>query len=243
MSADLEKLDLECVPPQISGGNFQSPARSVNEPVQEFDDSADIRDYLEIIIRRKWQILTVLIVSVVTTLIISLTLSPLYKAAGKIELTIQSPRVTKFEDMAILGAQVQTREFMQTHLKLLKSESLADRVIDKLNLENNPAFNPPKGQKARIINILSSLNNQLMGFFGSMISRTEQSADPKMLQARLRRGLEAKFDKNLDVQPERDTTIFSLAFVSADATLSRNVINALIEEFISWQVDKKLTRA
>ncbi|MGC9967465.1 MAG: polysaccharide biosynthesis tyrosine autokinase [Syntrophobacteraceae bacterium] len=240
MSGDLEKLDLECVPPRISGDNFQPPARCANEPTRAFDDSADIRDYLEIIIRRKWQILTVLMVSVVTALIISLTLSPLYKATGKIELTVQSPRVTKFEDMMILGSQVQTREFMQTHLKLLRSESLADRVIDKLHLENNPAFNPPKGQKPGILNFLPSIKDQLVGFFSSIIWGAERPADPKLLEARLRGSLETKFDRGLDVQSERDTTIFSLAFASADPSLSRNVINALIEEFISWQVDKKV---
>jgi len=78
MSEDREKLDLTCLPPQISGDNFQALSRSVSEPIPEFDDSADIRDYLEIVLRRKWQILTVLVVSVVTTLIVSLTVAPLY---------------------------------------------------------------------------------------------------------------------------------------------------------------------
>jgi len=178
----------------------------------------------------------------VTTLIVSLTLAPLYKATGKIELTIQSPRVTKFEDMTILGSQMQTHEFMQTHLKLLKSESLADRVIDKLHLETNPAFNPPKGgQRSGILNFLSSIKHTFASFLDSIISyRRQEPADPKLSEERLRRSLETKFDKSLEVLPERDTTIFSLAFASVDPALSRNVINTLIEEFMSWQVDKKI---
>ena len=142
MQNESEKLNLTYLPAPVPRDNFQPPSRYVNEPIPEFDDSADIRDYLEIILRRKWLILIILLISIVTTLIVSLTMKPQYKANGKIELTIQSPRVTKFEDMAMLGTQIQTREFMQTQLKLLKSETLADRVIDKLQLEHNPAFTP-----------------------------------------------------------------------------------------------------
>lgn len=243
MSDDTGKLDLACLPVRTNGDSFQPPARPAGEPVPEFDDSADIRDYLEIMMRRKWQILTILVVSVVTTLIVSLTLSPLYKASGKIELTIQSPRVTKFEDMTILGAQMQTHEFMQTNLKLLKSESLADRVIEKLHLETDPAFSPAAGGQAKkgVLGSLASAVRTLVSFFRPADSSAkDHRPDPKLVEEGLHKSVEVRFEKSLDVQPERDTTIFSLAFSSTDPTLSRNAINTLIEEFISWQVDKKI---
>ncbi len=242
MADDLEKFDLTCLPTPVSKDNLQPPARSVREPMPELDDSADIRDYLEIILRRKWLILTVLSASILTTLIVSLVLNPIYKATGKIELTIQSPRVTKFEDMAILGTQLQTREFMQTQMKLLKSETLAGRVIDKLQLEKNPAFNTPEDeQKGSISNFPSSFKNTVESFLASVISSGKEHIDEqKLSEMKKRRKIETKFLKSLDVQPERDTTIFSLAFTSIDPTVSRDVINTLISEFISWQVDKKI---
>jgi len=57
---------------------------------------------------------------------------------------------------------------------------------------------------------------------------------------KLQKRVEDKFAKSLDVQPERDTTIFSLAFASLDPSVSRDVVNTLIQEYISWQVDKKI---
>ena len=143
MQNESDKLDMTCLPATVSRDNFQPPSPYVNEPIPEFDDAADIRDYLEIILRRKWLISILVLVSIATTFIVSLAMKPQYKANGKIELTIQSPRVTKFEDMARLGTQIQTRELMQTQMKLLKSETLGDSVIDKLQLEKNPALTPP----------------------------------------------------------------------------------------------------
>ncbi|MGA3117085.1 MAG: polysaccharide biosynthesis tyrosine autokinase [Syntrophobacteraceae bacterium] len=242
MQNESERLNLTYLPAVVSKDNFQPPSRYVNEPIPEFDDSADIRDYLEIIRRRKWLILTILLISIATTLVVSLAVKPQYKANGKIELTIQSPRVTKFEDMTMLGTQLQTREFMQTQLKLLKSETLSGRVIDKLQLEHNPALTPALDHSLAITNLISSAKNGVADFFAGLFhsNGAMQADDPKLPELRLRKKVEDKFAKNLEAQPERDTTIFSLAFTSTDPSLSRDVINTLIQEYITWQVDKKI---
>jgi capsular exopolysaccharide synthesis family protein len=238
-----EKLKLTNLPAPIPNDDFQPLSQYVREPIPEFDDAADIRDYLEIILRRKWLILIILLISTATTFIVSLTMKPQYKANGKIELTIQSPRVTKFEDMAMLGTQIQTREFMQTQLKLLKSETLGDRVIDKLQLEHSPALTPaPNWAITKLMNSArTGVANFLAGLFHSTDSTdTIQAGDSKLQELRLRKKIEDKFAKSLDVLPERDTTIFSLSFASTDPSVSRDVINTLIQEYITWQVDKKI---
>jgi capsular exopolysaccharide synthesis family protein len=229
---------LTIVPAPVRKDNSQPPSQYVSEPIPEFDDSADIRDYVEVIIRRKWLILTVLAVSILTTLIVSLVMKPQYRATGKIELTVQSPRVTKFEDMSMLGSQIQTREFMQTNLKLLKSDTLADRVIDKLKLEYNPAFNSSPEKPDAGSSILAGAKNFLGNLFPAAGSTA--TGNPGLPELKLRKKIEDKFSKSFDVQPERDTTIFSLAFTSTDPAVSRDVINTLIQEYISWQVDKKI---
>ena len=242
MQNEPEKLKLACLPAPVPKDNFQQLSQYVKEPIPEFDDAADIRDYLEIILRRKWLILIILLISIATTFVVSLTMKPQYKANGKIELTIQSPRVTKFEDMAMLGTQIQTREFMQTQLKLLKSETLGDRVIDKLELEHNPALTPAPDWA--ITKLMTSVKNNVAdfyaGLFNSGATDSIQAGDPNLPELKLRKKIEDKFAKNLDVQPERDTTIFSLAFTSTDPAVSRAVINTMIQEYITWQVDKKI---
>ncbi len=203
--------------------------------VPEFEDSADMRDYLEVILRRKWLILSIISISLFTTLVVSYAMKPLYRATGKIELSIQAPKVTKFEDMVMLGSQLQTREFMQTQLKLLKSESLAGRVIDRLQLSANASFNPLPGEPGSISGLFLFIKQSVKAWMG-----WKDNEDPRIAEMKIRKGIENRFIKSLDVQPERDTTIFSLAFTSQNPTVARDVVNALIQEFISWQVDKKI---
>lgn len=85
----------------------------------------------------------------VTTLIVTLAMTPIYKATGKLEFNVQSPRVTKFEDMLV--PQTQTREFMNTQTRLLTSDSLAWRVIEALDLVRNPHFNSEAVDEGEIL--------------------------------------------------------------------------------------------
>ncbi len=215
------------------------PSIEMAASVPEFEDSVDLRDYLDIILRRKWLVLSVLLVCFTTTLIVSYSTQPLYKAQARIELSMQPPRVTKFEEM--LSTQLQIREFMQTQFKLLQSETLAGRVIERLQLDTSPVFHPPAKEQAEetiLPGIRQLLRTVLKSFSGSQ--GHQQEADLQLDQLRLRKSTEGLFAKNLQVQPERDTTLISLAFISPDAVVARDVLNALIQEFISWQVDIKI---
>jgi uncharacterized protein involved in exopolysaccharide biosynthesis len=64
-------------PPPVPANSAPLPSIEMAPPVPEFEDSADLRDYLDIILRRKWLVLSILLVSFVTTLIVSYSMQPL----------------------------------------------------------------------------------------------------------------------------------------------------------------------
>jgi capsular exopolysaccharide synthesis family protein len=230
---------MEYPPPPVQANSAPLPSIEMAPPVPEFDDSVDLRDYLDIILRRKWLVLSIVFVSLITTFIVSYSMQPLYKAKARIELSVQAPRVTKFEDT--MTSQIETRQFIQTQLKLLQSESLADRVIERLQLDTNPAFHPPAKKEVEesiFTGIRQFFRNIRKSFSDSQ--GQEQQGDLQLAQLRLRKSTESRFAGSLQIQPERDTTLMSLAFISADAVVARDVLNTLIQEFISWQVDKKI---
>ena len=68
----------------------------------------------------------------------------------------------------------------------------------------------------------------------------EESADPHLPQLLRRKATQSRFSASLEVQPKCDTTLISLWFVSPDPIVARDILNALVQEFISWQVDKKI---
>ena len=133
MSALMDGENRDQYPMPVSGA--QPPSAEVRDYLPEFEEAVDLRDYLDIIFRRKWLILTFMVCVFITTLIVTFSMKPVYKADGRLEFALQDAKVTKFED--VMASQLQTREFMQTQVQLLKSPSLAQRVIDKLQLEKH----------------------------------------------------------------------------------------------------------
>jgi len=214
------------------------PSTEVRETLPQMDDEVDLRDYLDVLVRRKWLIGSVLFVVFVSTFIVTLAMTPIYKATGKLEFNLQPPKVTKFEDMVV--PQTQTREFMNTQTKLLTSDSLAWRVIQGLDLVNNPNFNTSiKAEDGSETGVLSAVRESLGGLLGRGESRMDDATEEAEVQQRLLKA----FMKSLEIKAERDTTILNLAFSSPDPALARDVVNTLIRSFISWQMDKKIGAA
>ncbi len=227
----------------VSSAYSNLPAVDSRQPIPEFEDSADLRDYLEIVLRRKWLVFTFLLATFVTVLVVSLAMKPVFKAGGKIELSMQVPKVTKFEDLA--ASQLQTREFIQTHVKLLQSESLARRVIEKLQLDQHHIFtlagakeSDQEGLFHSVRETFKDMKDKFKGWF-----QVNKEPGNGLAQRRNLKKIEKWFAENLQVQPERDTTLISLSFRSIDPVLTRDVVNALIHEFIGWQMDKRIAAA
>ena len=230
------------------------PSTEVRESAPDFDDSANLRDYLDMVLRHKWAVLTFLSGVFILVLIVSLSMKPVFKATGRVELSLQTPKVTKFEDLTGSGMSQQLREYIQTNVKLLQSRSLARRVIEKLRLEENPVFNSllakqdPQAEgllswfKGAARDGMEWSKGVAKGIFGTG-KEEEENIDPALPRLRLQQSIEDAYIRSLEVQPDRDTTIISLSFSSTNPSLTRNIVNTHIQEFIAWQMDKKIDAA
>ncbi|GAH00428.1 unnamed protein product, partial [marine sediment metagenome] len=120
--------------------NDNLPATEIQKPFYEWQEKEEIslHDYLDVIVRRKWLIITFLMLVFLSTLIFTLASTKIYKAMAVIEVNQASPQVTKFEE--VLGSEVKFREFYETQVELLGSKTLIGRIIDKLNLIEHPVL-------------------------------------------------------------------------------------------------------
>jgi uncharacterized protein involved in exopolysaccharide biosynthesis len=116
------------------------PASDFQKSFYEWQETEEIhlRDYLDVIVRRKWLIIAVLMLVFLTTLIFTLASTKIYNASAVIEVSQEIPQVTKFEE--VLGSEVQAREFYETQVELIRSKSMIGRVIKKLNLMEHPVL-------------------------------------------------------------------------------------------------------
>ena len=71
------------------------------------EEEPNLRDYIDVILRRKWIVISCLAISVVTVAIASLLMNRIYKAEATIEIAPENPKITTFQEVVELEPQPQ----------------------------------------------------------------------------------------------------------------------------------------
>jgi len=215
------------------------PSTEVRGSVPDLDNEISLRDYLEVLIRRKWLIISFLMVIFLSTLIFTLASTKIYKAAASLEIAQESNKVTKFEEVTPVEAQV--RERYETQVHLLKSDILAKRVIDKLNLENHPVIVKAvfgEGEDKFIERVKELIRN---------LFTRDDKREPKRFAINTeiidQQKLIEYITDNVSAGLTRKAMLINFFFTSPDRKLSMDVVNTYLDQFIDWKMDQKLQAA
>ena len=217
--------------------NDNLPATEVQKPFHTWQEKEEINlhDYLDVIIRRKWLIITFLMLVFLSTLIFTLISTKIYKATAVVEVNQASPQVTKFEE--VLGSEVKAREFYETQVELIGSKTLIRRIIDKLNLIEHPVLVQTlygDGKPGAIHHIKKFIKSLLPGF-------KDKDGDSVFSEEILKQQTMVDYlEENLDASPSKKSMLIHVSFSSPDPELSQAVANTLVDEFISRKMEQKL---
>jgi capsular exopolysaccharide synthesis family protein len=144
--------------------------------------------------------------------------------------------VSKFED--VTTERLRFDEFLNTQVALLKSDALADRVINELNLSEHPIFTENEKDKNSF-----ALISQLKTWIKSLIQKNNPDENIahaiSMEEVMANQELLDFFKDNLEVSPQKDSTLINVSFLSPSRQLSMDTINILMNEFVNWKMDQK----
>lgn len=99
-----------------------------------------LRDYLNVLRRRRGLALLVLLLIVSAGVARALLVRPVYEATAQILIDQETPRVLDFDQNARAG--MLWEDFYQTQYRLLQSRLLAGKTVEQLNLTRDPEFVP-----------------------------------------------------------------------------------------------------
>lgn len=194
------------------------------------DDEMGMHEYLGVILRRKWLVLSAVVVTVVTVLVASLIMTPMYRADITLEIAPDNPRITTFEEVVELDAP--QAEFYETQYKLIKSKSLAEDVIKKLSLSENPEFSQEKSEKK------SLLSRAFSGMFEKPGKKSPARAAAEKKKEHQK--LVDEFLSRVNINPDRKSRLVKVSFTSRDSEFAATAANALGDQYIEWLLDRRL---
>ncbi len=222
--------------------NFPPPQyiRYGDSPQQE---ELHLRDYLGVIAKRKWIVLTFLASVMVTTAIFTFMMIPVYKSTVVIKIDKQGPNVIPYQGLTPeLDA-----EHTETQREILKSRSLAERVIRKLNLDKRKGFLPVEsGPSAMISAVTAPIKGVIRGAM-SLVSSDERK---KRSEAGVLKSnpydeaipvyLSNALIQRLDVVPIKNSVLMKISFSSNAPDISMDIANAVADEYISYDLDSRV---
>lgn len=102
------------------------------------------RDYWEIIAKRKRLVIAFVLIIVGVVAFYNFTSPKRYEAEVSIHIEKESPNIISENQESIYRKEIRDKEYYQSQYSLLKSHSLAERVIDELGLSSDEEFSRVK---------------------------------------------------------------------------------------------------
>jgi len=211
-----------------------------HEIEKEIMDEGEInlRDYLRVIMKHRWTIITFFAVVVITVTIYSFTATPIYEATTRLIIEKENPKVVSIQE--VMAVDASGTDYYQTQYKIIESRAVAREVIKRLHLDKSEEFFPkPKDDfisklKRSITETIAYWKDSISSLFntGKATKDLEKySPDSRLVSA---------FIERIKVKPIRNSRLVDVSFEARDPVLAARIVNTLAKAYIDQNLETKL---
>jgi uncharacterized protein involved in exopolysaccharide biosynthesis len=177
------------------------------------EDVLHPRAYLDIVRKRFWLILAVVIIGLTYNAMSSRRAKPVYRAKAQVLIERFNPSLVKVDE--VLGSERYSWEYFSTQYKLIRSRSLARVVIKKLGLDRHAAFNPKPEKKSFSFNPRKALARAVRTVIPrkqthGIVDTSEEESDPLTPYIDRYLGM-------LEVEPVEESRLVNISFPGAES--------------------------
>lgn len=217
------------------------------EEEQVADDSLTLKDIGRIVLKYKWTLLLVIGLACAVAAIRTFLSTPIYRSTVILQIDRATPRVVRFEnDPEQERAGSDDAISMRTQQELLKSRSLAERVIDELRLDNST----PAGQASLSLAAAKQLGEDGAGdaeerrgdYLDRLIAGYRKMTSPSARSAEVlgREAVITRFLNSLTVEPVRSSRLVKLHVDNTNPALAARIANSTVQAFIAMGMERRL---
>ena len=180
-----------------------------------------ITHYLQTLMRRRWLIVACIAAALVVGVLATLLATPQFTATTQIEINREGARILNNVQNVEPETTTGDQEFYQTQYTILRSRSLADRVVKQLRLADDRQFFITTGDKATAASFSE-------GAGASASTRAQRAVTAAKIVL-----------KHLSIDPIRTSRLVNIGWTSPDADLSARVANAWADSFINYNLERR----
>ena len=185
-----------------------------------YEKEIHIRDYLRIISRRRHIVMTTFLIILAMVLMVTFLSVPLYEASSRIviekkgaEPLVQGYGYAHFEP-----------EFYKTQAEIIKSSSVALKVVKQLNLEEtyDSFFKDRTSEKT---------------FFSREKATPAEDDGKSVKEITLEEEIAQDISEGVRISPVRDTKVLEISFTSENPVFARMIVNAVIRAYVEQTIE------
>jgi polysaccharide biosynthesis transport protein len=182
------------------------------------------QDYLRILLKRKWLILSIVAASLVIGTLTTLMKTPLYTSVVRLQIDPATAKIVQAGDVTSVGDP--SGDFMRTEIELLNGATIAQRVASGLKLGDDQDFFQPREL---------SITGALMKLIGLGGSGQQKSTESNRQAAAAGIVL-----ANRVIRPVMGSRLVNIDYSDPNPQRSQKVATAYAEAFIASNLDKRL---
>lgn len=194
----------------VAGGELGWSEQSDQRP------TVDLASYWRLALKYRFLIVGCFLGALVIGATITLLMTPIYTARATLQIDREAARIFGAEDVAPTETMTQGLEFFETQYGLIRSRSLAERVIESLGLASS---------------------DQALEAVG--IEPPEARGTAAYQASRRRAAALSALQDNLSVSPVRGSRLVSIAYDNPNPVVAARIANGFAENFIQSNLDRK----
>jgi capsular exopolysaccharide synthesis family protein len=216
------------------------------EEEQHADDSLTLTDIGRILLKHKWTLLVVIVAAGCAAAVRTFLSTPIYRSTVIMQIEQPSARVVRFDkdpEQERGGDDVS----MRTQQELLRSRSLAERVIDDLRLDQST----PSGQASLPLAPSAQIGTPSRpasapeagtDYIGRVIAGYKKLTRPSTRNTEVlgREAVIGSFLGSLTVEPVRSSRLVKLHVDNTDPQLAARIANTTVQAFIAMGMERRL---
>jgi capsular exopolysaccharide synthesis family protein len=203
---------------------------------QDNQKEIDLMKYWGVIVKRKWVIIIFTGAIIFFVGVFSFLAIPQYKSTATLLIEEGSTKMLSIEEtFSYQTPVVRDLRFFNTQLRLIRSKSLAERVVRKMNLLSRPEYGAGKERKS----LIASIKNLVKLKWLTRKKTTEGTQSKPQYRLNPYSGMAGVVRSKIEVNSIRDTKLVEVSYTSPYPALSAELVNTLAEEFIDFSVEKR----
>ena len=195
-------------------------------------EGLDLRQYWRVLSQYAWGLLGLVFVTGMVATVIVHTLEPVYRATVTLLIEATPSRVVSIEE--VYGVSETDRKYYQTQYEILKSRTLAEKVVDRLSLWKQPEFDPTAERETKAPVKIPWRNYIPADWLPNMGSAQA------MTDALRREIAVSRFTSRVSVLPLQDSQLVRVSVDAFEPSLAASMANALGDEYIENDLDARL---